>query len=81
MTKTNALYKNTELTSVLNAHFKGTINLTGVKGIAHLIIALCKVQSLSFEKLANAFDSKVDSASSLRRIPGFMADYSLYQFQ
>jgi hypothetical protein len=76
MTKTNALCKNTELTSVLNAHFNGTINLARVKLIAHLIIALCKVQTVSFDKLANAFDSKVDSSSSLRRIQRFMARYS-----
>ena len=76
MTKTNALCKNTELTSVLNAHFNGKIHLARVKLIAHLIIALCKVQTVSFEKLANAFDSKVDSSSSLRRIQRFMARYS-----
>ncbi len=39
--------------------------------ISHLIIALCKVQTVTFEKLANAFDTQVDSKSSLRRIQRF----------
>lgn len=77
MKKTNAVTKNSELTSVLNTHFKGALNLARVKLISHVIIALCKVQTVNFEKLANAFDTKARSDSSLRRIQRFIANYSL----
>ena len=77
MKKTNAVTKNSELTSVLNTHFKGSLNLARVKLISHVIIALCKVQTVNFEKLANAFDAKVRSDSSLRRIQRFIANYNL----
>jgi hypothetical protein len=77
MKKTNAVTKNSELTSVLNAHFKGRLNLARVKLISHVIIALCKVQTVNFEKLANAFDTNARADSSLRRIQRFIANYSL----
>ncbi len=77
MKKTNAVTKNSELTSVLNTHFQGKVNLARVKLISHIIIALCKVQTVTFEKLSNAFDTKTSSGSSLRRIQRFIADYSL----
>ena len=77
MKKTNVVTKNSELSSILNTHFKGKLNLARVKLISHFIIALCKVQTVTFEKLANAFDSKSDASSSLRRIQRFIASYSL----
>lgn len=77
MKKTNAITKNSELTSVLNSHFQKKVNLARVKLISHFVIALCKVQTVTFEKLSNAFDSTVDSESSLRRIQRFIANYSL----
>ena len=77
MKKTNAITKNSELTSVLNTHLQGKINLARVKLISHFIIALCKVQTVTFEKLSNAFDSRTNSDSSLRRIQRFIASYSL----
>lgn len=40
-------------------------------------IALCKVQTVGFEKLANAFDSEAMAVSSLRRIQRFIAKYTL----
>ena len=60
MTKTNAPGKNTELVAILSTHFRSKINLARVKLISLFIIALCKVQTVSFEKLANAFDTKSD---------------------
>lgn len=72
MEKTNAITKSTELISVLNTHFKGTLNLARVKFIAHFIIALCKVKTVTFDKLANAFDTAADADSSLRRIQRFI---------
>lgn len=77
MKKTNACPKNSELTAILNTHFKGKINLARVKLISYFIIALCKVQTVTFEKLANAFDADAKRDSSLRRIQRFIADYSL----
>ena len=77
MKKTNAVAKNSELTSVLNTHLKGKVNLARVKLISYFIIALCKVQTVTFEKLANAFDTQANPASSLRRIQRFIASYSL----
>jgi hypothetical protein len=77
MEKTNAFAKNTELTSVLNTHFKGKINLARVKLISLFICSLCKVQTVTFDKLANAFDTRTRSGSSLRRIQRFIAHYPL----
>ncbi|MBJ7883023.1 IS4 family transposase [Gelidibacter salicanalis] len=77
MKKTNAITKNSELTSVLNSHFQKKINLARVKLISHFVIALCRVQTVTFEKLSNAFDTKADPGSSLRRIQRFIAGYSL----
>jgi hypothetical protein len=77
MKKINVATKNSELSSILNTHFKGKLNLARVKLIAYFVIALCKVQTVTFEKLANAFDTKADASSSLRRIQRFIANYSL----
>ena len=77
MKKTNVTAKNSELTLILNTHFKGKLNLARVKLISYFVIALCKVQTVTFEKLANAFDTSVDASSSLRRIQRFIANYSL----
>lgn len=77
MKKTNVKCKNNELTSILNTHFKGKINLARVKLISFFIIALVKVQTVNFEKLANAFDTSARSDSSLRRIQRFVGGFSL----
>ena len=77
MKKTNATVKNSELTSVLNSRFQGKVNLARVKLISYFVIALCKVQTVTFEKLANAFDTKAHPESSLRRLQRFIANYSL----
>jgi len=77
MEKTNAFTKSNELKLVLSSHFQGKINLARIKLISHFIIALCKVQTVTFEKLANAFETSVDSKSSLRRIQRFIAYYAL----
>ena len=77
MKKTNACPKSTELTAVLHAQFKGKLNLARVKFISLVVCSLCKVQTVTFDKLANAFNSFAQSGSSLRRIQRFMADYPL----
>ncbi|MDR3267611.1 MAG: IS4 family transposase, partial [Tannerella sp.] len=41
------------------------------------ICALCKVQTVGYEKLAVAFETEAKADSSLRRIQRFMAEYML----
>ncbi|VAW11072.1 hypothetical protein MNBD_BACTEROID03-1202, partial [hydrothermal vent metagenome] len=77
MKKTNACLKNNELTAVLNTHFQGKLNLARVKLISLFVCSLCKVRTVTFDKLANAFDAHARSDSSLRRIQRFIADYAL----
>ncbi len=77
MKRINVECKDTKLISILNTQFKGKINLARVKLIAMFVCALCKVQTVNFEKLANAFDAKAKAASSLRRIQRFIAGFSL----
>ena len=77
MKKTNAFTKSNELDSVLKIHFKGSMNAARICFISYFIIALCKVQTVTFEKLANAFESRADPKSSLRRIQRFIAQYAL----
>ena len=77
MEKTNVERKSREFVSILNAHFQGKINLSRLKLIAMFVFALCKVQTVGFEKLANAFDSEATAGSSLRRIQRFIAQYVL----
>ncbi len=69
MKKTNVITKNSELTRVLNTHLQGRINLARLKLISHFVIALYKVQTVTFEKPANAFDTESSYESSLRCIP------------
>jgi hypothetical protein len=42
-----------------------------------VILALCKVQNVSFHKLALAFDNESKPESSLRRLQRFVADLNL----
>lgn len=42
-----------------------------------MVVALCKLQSVCYEKLCTGFESKADERSSLRRIQRFMAAYPL----
>ena len=67
--------KSSELVSILHGY--SAMNLARVKFFVLFISALCKVQTVGFEKLASAFDSRADTASSLRRIQRFMASYLL----
>jgi hypothetical protein len=70
-------YKSTQLISILSQTLAGKMNLARIKFFGMFICALCKVQTVSFEKLAIAFEAKSKSASSLRRIQRFMAEYVL----
>lgn len=68
MQKTKISNKNTELTSFINRHFKGKLNLARIKLISYFVIALRKIKTLTFKKLVNAFNTSADSSSSLRSI-------------
>ena len=69
--------KNTILFKTLSQIFGNKMNLARIKFFGLFICALCKVQTVCFEKLAAGFDSDVKVDSSLRRIQRFMAEYLL----
>lgn len=77
MEKINVENKSSEFISIMNDQFQGKINLARLKLISMFVIALCKVQTVGFEKLANAFDTQAKAGSSLRRIQRFIATYAL----
>ncbi len=67
--------KSSEL--VARLHSLSEWNLARVKFFVLLICALCKVQTVGFDKLSTAFNSAAVAASSLRRIERFMAKYQM----
>jgi hypothetical protein len=69
--------KSTQLISILSRHLSGQMNLARIRFVGMFICALCKVQTVCFEKLATAFETKSQSDSSLRRIQRFMSSYAL----
>ena len=75
--KIKAENKVTILTDTLEEFFGDKMNLARVKFFGLFISALCKVQTVCFEKLACGCDSPVNTDSSLRRIQRFIAEYSL----
>ena len=69
--------KNSILLSTLSEVFGDKMNLARIKFFGLFIMALCKVQTVCFEKLATTFENEVKVDSSLRRIQRFMSDYLL----
>jgi hypothetical protein len=69
--------KNSILIDTLSQIFGDQMNLARIKFFGLFICALCKVQTVCFEKLAVSFDSGVKVDSSLRRIQRFMSGYLL----
>jgi hypothetical protein len=69
--------KSTILSENLAEFFGSNMNLARIKFFGLFISALCKVQTVSFEKLACSFDSDVKIESSLRRIQRFISEYVL----
>jgi len=69
--------KNTILFTILTEVFGEKMNLARIKFFGLFICALCKVQTVCFEKLAVSFDTDVRVDSSLRRIQRFMSEYLL----
>ena len=66
-----------ELFAVLHRTLGGRMNAARIKFFGLFICALCRVQTVCFEKLSCAFDTPVERGSSLRRIQRFMAEYVL----
>lgn len=75
--KTKDICKNRELFLILQANFGKSLNLARIKFLSLFICALCKVQTVGFEKIATGFDTISDTGSSLRRIQRFFASYVL----
>jgi len=76
-TNTRVESKNTILFATLSQVFGDKMNLARIKFFGLFICALCKVQTVCFEKLAVSFDASVRVDSSLRRIQRFMSEYLL----
>ena len=66
-------YKSSELYPILHEHFGKNMNLARIKALSTMVCALCKVQRVTYTKLAAAFDSDGASGSSLRRIQRLIA--------
>jgi hypothetical protein len=67
--------EDTTLLPFLKAHFGASMNLARIKLLSLFIQALCKVQTVNFDRLAGSFDSASQKESSLRRIQRFFASY------
>jgi hypothetical protein len=50
-------YKSTQLIAILCKNFAGKMNLARIKFFGMFICALCKVQTVGYEKLAAAFEA------------------------
>ena len=69
--------KDSDLFDILCSHFGKTINLARIRFMALLISALCKMQTVSFGRLALAFGGAAEASSNMRRIQRFMSGYAL----
>lgn len=69
----------TQINRALQGHLKGNMNSCRIKLIAQLVMALCKVQTVTFSRLATGFETngQATTESSLRRIQRFIANYAL----
>lgn len=74
-TKAKKLAKYSELQEQLSQALP--LNAARVKFMVLLIVSLIKVQSVSFERLAQGFDNEVELGSNLRRIQRFFAKFVL----
>lgn len=78
--KTSQVDKANQLSTVLKDTIEKSnvkINKARLKLISMVILALCKVQTVSFHKLALAFETNGKPDSSLRRLQRFIADFDL----
>jgi hypothetical protein len=77
MKNTNTEHKNADLILTLRNHLGNEMNLARVKLISYFIVALCKVKTINYDKIASAFDCNTQKLSNYRRIQRFMADFEL----
>jgi hypothetical protein len=70
-------YKSTQLISILGNQFGKEMNFARISFIGLFICALCKVQTVCFERIACGFETASQTGSSLRRIQRFIANYQL----
>jgi hypothetical protein len=75
MKNTSLEGKDTQLISFIQGHFKGEYNLARVKLICLFIVALCKIKTINYDRLASGFDTKANKNSSYRRIQRFMKEF------
>lgn len=68
--------EDTTLFSVLKKELT-CINVARLKLMSLFICALCKVQTVNYERLALGFDTNIEKDSNLRRIQRFFASYIL----
>lgn len=68
--------EDTSLFSVLKEELT-FINVARLKLMSFFICALCKIQTVNYERLALGFDTTVEKSSNLRRIQRFFASYTL----
>lgn len=76
-TNTRVESKISILNDALIKIFGSDLNLARIKFIGLFIIALSKVQTVNFEKIAVAFENQAKTFSSLRRIQRFIAEFLL----
>ena len=69
--------KDSELFDILHTHFGKTINLSRLKFMAKMIVALVTLHTVNFVRLSTAFCGKASAPSSMRRIQRFMSGYDL----
>jgi hypothetical protein len=65
------------LSDTLAEFFEDNMNLARIKFFGLFISALCRFQTVCFEKLPGCFESDAKMDSSLRRIQRFMSEYVL----
>ena len=68
-------HEDTSLLSVLTHHLGSKIKLARKKLICILILALYRVQTVNFDRLATAFNTEAQKDSSLRCIQRFFSAY------
>lgn len=72
--KSKVHHKGSDLFSILREHFGKSMNLARIKAMAMVICSLCKVQTVTYAKLASGFETKAEASSSLRRIQRLIAE-------
>ena len=60
--------KDSELFDILYTHFGKTINLSRLKFMAKMLVALVTLRTVNFVRLSTAFCGKASAPSSMRRI-------------